>query len=211
MSNSSFEESLEHTDLNVKCPLCGLSSLRIFYRSVDVPYIGAMLVSTIICNNCGFKVSDFWMIFEEGKYEDYQSVRVTQSTMGDLVCASTGSKIIIPEIDTEIQVITFDAQHITTIEGVLRELKTYVEAMLDTAEDKTKAKKILDVLNEELENPSGRLTLMLSDPKKHSAVIPREYWVRRVEQERKFPKSFLDAVAGSIIEKWKSVLKNFNP
>lgn len=205
------EFPIEQANLDMSCPVCERSPLKIFYKSVDIPYIGAMLISTITCCNCGFKVSDFWMLFEEGKYEDYQSVKVSQSTMGDLVCVSTGSKILIPEIGTEIQVLTFDAQHITTVEGILRELKTCVEAMLDTAEDKAKAKEVLDIINEELENPSGRLTLILSDPLKHSAIVPRDYWTRRVESERELPKDILNDVVRSTIEKWKKLSRESNP
>ena len=143
------------------------------------------------------------MVFEKGKYEDFQKVKITKSTINDLICVSAGSKIIVPEIDAEIDVITFDSQDITTIEGLLWELKKSVEIMIETAEDRAKAERILKILDSELKVPTGKLTLVIEDPNKHSAIIPHKYWVQRVEREREFTQEYLDLMGKKIIEKWK--------
>jgi len=197
------EIGIKQIDLDIKCPICGRRALRMLYKSVDIPYIGAMVLSTIICIKCGFKVTDFWMVFEKGKYEDFQKVKITKSTINDLICVSAGSKIIVPEIDAEIDVITFDSQDITTIEGLLWELKKSVEIMIETAEDRAKAERILKILDSELKVPTGKLTLVIEDPNKHSAIIPHKYWVQRVEREREFTQEYLDLMGKKIIEKWK--------
>jgi len=209
VNNNVFHEiGIKQMDLDIRCPICGFPSLRMLYKPVDIPYVGAMVLSTIICVKCGFKVTDFWMVFEKGKYEDFQRVKITSLTINDLVCASSGSKIVVPEIGAEVRIITFDAQDITTIEGILRELRESVKIMMKNAEDKAKAKKILRILNEELEKPSGRLTLIIEDPDKHSAIIPYEYWTKRIERERDFSKEYLDEIGRKIIEKWRKSIAN---
>lgn len=178
------------------------------YKTVDVPYVGSILISTIICSNCGFKITDIWMIFEQGNYEKYQKLRINKDTINYLIVASSGSKIIIPEIDAELDIKTFNAQHITTIEGLLREIHSAVKMMIPTAQDKEKALSIAQLLEAELADPSGQLTIIIIDPCKHSAFIPYEHWVNRTERERELPQELLEKIGKDIIEKWKKQLRD---
>jgi len=194
--------ALKYVELDMKCPICKRGSLTMLYKTILIPYIGQLLISTIICFTCKFKVSDIWTVSSTGEYKKKHSVKITGETINNLVCTSAGSKILIPELGVEINIKTLEEAQITTIEGILREVLEAIDSLMDTAEDPDRAKKLRSIIMEELDSPSGKLTLVLEDPHGHSTIIPYEYWVQRVEADRQIQMNLAE-VAQKIIEKWK--------
>mgnify|MGYP000739971679 CR=1 FL=1 len=198
-------ESFGTVNLGIECPICKKQTLTMIYKTIRIPYVGDLLISTIICGSCRFKISDAWTMLSTGKHKKVHKVRITKETINDLVCASAGSRILIPEIGAEIQIKTFDAAHITTIEGVLAELRDTVRGLLETTPNRARAQEILDILVEEIEQPTGRLSIILEDPSRHSAIIPHKYWIMRTEKERPEAPHLeqIKTIGEKIIKKWR--------
>ena len=203
MSYTQFET----TNLKINCPFCKKDTLLMLYKNINIPYIGQLLITTIICNTCKFKVSDIWTIMDKGNYKQLHTIKISEDTINNLVCASAGATIIIPEIGAEIEIRNFDASHITTIEGILLEILEATRSLLEYAEDKTKAKNMIKLLEKEIEKPSGKLTLLLKDPSGHSVIVPAEYWRQRAERARKIQVGMARAIGEAIIKKWEKMMK----
>ncbi len=199
-------ETLRRVELDITCPVCKVGSLTMLYKTILIPYIGQLLISTIICFTCKFKISDIWIVSNTGKYRKKYQTSITEDTINNLVCASAGARIMVPELGAEIDIRTFDGAHITTVEGILREILDAINMLMDTAENPAKAEKLKAILMSEIESPSGKLTLILEDPHGHSTIIPYEYWVQRTEMDRQAqinPKE----IAKKMIEKWREIEK----
>jgi len=197
------ENSLTTANLNILCPFCKKNTLMMLYKAINIPYIGDILLTTIICNTCKFKVSDIWIIHGKGEYKPNQTIKITKNTINHLVCASAGSRISIPALGIEIDIKTFDASHITTIEGILREIIDAVHSLLPTTENREKALEIIKTLEEEINTPSGKLSMTLHDPSGHSIIIPYDLWVARTEKTREIRQETINTIAKEIIKKWK--------
>lgn len=176
------------------------------YRAISIPYVGDLLLSTIICSTCKFKIADIWTIFDKGQYEKHQKVSITNKTINNLVCAGSGSTIRIPEIGAEIHIKTFDSSHITTIEGILQEILQATKSLLPVTDNPKRAKEIIKILGEEIRNPSGRLTLVLNDPSQRSIIIPYEYWVQRIERQHKIDNKTIKKIGSLMVKKIKDII-----
>jgi len=197
------ESNLITANLNILCPFCKKNTLMMLYKAINIPYIGDILLTTIICNTCKFKVSDIWIIHEKGEYRPNQTIKITKDTINHLVCASAGSKILIPSLGIEMDIKTFDASHITTIEGILREIMDTVRSLLPMTENREKALEIIKTLEEEATTPSGKLSMTLIDPSGHSIIIPYNLWVSRAEKTREIQEETINKIAREILKKWK--------
>ena len=192
-------------NLDIECPICKKKTLTMIYKTISIPYVGDLLLSTIICSTCKFKITDIWTVFEKGQYEEYHRVSITNETINDLVCAGSGSMISIPEIGAEIYIKTFDASHITTIEGILLEILEATRSLLATTENPDRAREVIRILENEIKNPTGRLTLIINDSLKHSAIIPHKYWVQRIEEQHKIDNRTAKRIGSLIIKKIENI------
>lgn len=179
------------------------------YKAISIPYVGDLLLSTIICSTCKFKITDIWTIFDKGQYEKHQKVSITSKTINNLVCAGSGSTIKIPEIGAEIHIKTFDSSHITTIEGILQEILQATKSLLPVTDNPKRAEEIIKVLEEEIRDPSGRLTLVLNDPSQRSVIVPHEYWVQRVKKQHRIDDETVKKIGLFMVKKVKEKYLNF--
>src|SRR3989304_1311752 len=44
--------------LHAPCPMCGAANLRMRSLSMDIPYFGEALQTTVLCEACGFRHAD---------------------------------------------------------------------------------------------------------------------------------------------------------
>ncbi|MCU0799080.1 MAG: ZPR1 zinc finger domain-containing protein [Candidatus Thermoplasmatota archaeon] len=138
--------------------------------TVDVPYFGEVILSTIICPLCGMKSTD---VHPVGVREPARYVLQIRSA-ADLdvrVVRSSTSKLSIPEIGLVVEPGSALDGYITNVEGVLRKLLEVVRTMeRDLGDDKErieKARGLIGLLESVIAGNSandGPLTLILEDP-----------------------------------------------
>ncbi|MHA1665319.1 MAG: ZPR1-type zinc finger protein [Candidatus Njordarchaeales archaeon] len=178
---SKEDEQFKVMDLNRNCPVCG-APLIMIYKSHYLTYYGGIFIMTIKCTRCNFRITDILAISEFGENKERYSIKIDKDHISDLLVISGGALVQIPEMGLELTFSTSGGE-ITTVEGILFEMKKNIEIMAkDTPSEKLK--KILEVLDSEIKSPTGKLTLELIDNKKKSVVIPYAIWTRRAESER---------------------------
>jgi len=182
-----MEDYVNITDLNMKCPVCHKGKLLMIYKVTKIPHFGGILITTIKCSFCSFKVNDIYAISEKGDLPEIHKIKTLESHLGDLLVLSGGSKVVIPELEYEVDIYSELGGEITTVEGILREALELFKTLLKSETNinaKEKLKKLRKIVEEELNKPSGTLTIIVIDKRKRSTIIPVEIWSERVEKER---------------------------
>jgi len=169
--------------LNMKCPVCYKSSLKLRYIETDIPYLGKAVIMSIKCKNCGFKTTD--TIFKEHKEKKELEVTITKENLGDILVITGYSLIKIPKLGLELEFKTENIVQITTLEGVLMmfldSLKSYNP---DTVEERKKIELLTQKIKREIKRPSGNLKITVKDIVGKSIIIPKAEWIKKVEKER---------------------------
>lgn len=200
--------TIHKVDLDLTCPICNKGKLQMIYKVTEIPYFGGIVAMTIRCNNCSLKLTDLIAVSDKGNLPIKHERKTLRGHMSDLVVLSSGSRIEIPEIGAEIYVSRESGGEITTIEGVLMDLRDKITSMLNNASDNEKEKitSILNIINDELHNPSGKLSVVIIDENKRSAIIPNELWLGRVEKERT---RMLKINESELIKIGKDIIKDY--
>ena len=198
---------IKTVSLNIKCPVCYKNELNLLYTTSHIPYFGDILIMSIRCKNCGFKISDIMAITYEKKRTLEE--KITAKTLSDLLVLSANSTVEIPELGIELDIRTEMGGQITTIEGLLLELLQYSKQMLNTQigeKDREHIENVIKKLTGEKVSPSGSLTIKILDETGKSAIIPYELWSKRAEDERekakKIDKKLVEDLAGEVIKKY---------
>jgi len=182
------------------------------YKVTKIPYFGGIITMTIRCDNCSLRVTDIMAISEKGELPAMQKRITFRQNMGDLVILSAGSKIEVPEIGIEVYISRENGGEITTIEGILRDIRDKVISLMknSSSEGKMILENILRKIDNELNAPSGKLSIILIDKNQKSAIISNELWTKRVEEERSKMVSLdeIKRLGEEIIEHYKD--SNFN-
>ncbi len=179
-------DKINKINLDLRCPVCHQGNLYMIYKVTKIPYFGGIVTMTIRCDKCSLKISDVIAISNKGDLPTQQKRLTFKNNMGDLIVLSAGSKIEIPEIGIEVYVSSESGGEITTIEGVLLDIKDKVISLMRNAskEDKAVLSGILKKITNELRDPSGKLSVVVTDENQRSAIIPNELWAKRAEKER---------------------------
>ncbi|MGQ4891893.1 MAG: ZPR1 zinc finger domain-containing protein [Candidatus Njordarchaeia archaeon] len=193
--------------LNIKCPVCYKNELNLTYTTSHIPYFGDILIISIKCKNCGFKISDIMAI----TYEKQQALerKITSETLSDLLVLSANSTVTIPEVGIELDIRTEMGGQITTIEGLLLELQEYAKQLLETQIDEENREKISEIIKKletERSNPSGSLTVKIIDETGKSAIVSHKLWARKTEEEREKAKRIdeknIENLAEEVLKKY---------
>jgi zinc finger protein len=170
----------------VKCPACTEGKVQILSDQIDIPHFGEIMISTLICPNCGYRSSDIVPLKNSSpmryilKVDDLEKLKVR-------VVRSGSSTVIIPEIGARIDPGVFSEGYVTNVEGILKRFQDILFQILrdsvassgsgkePTKEDQIK--ELIKLLGSYLEGniPENRnLTLIIEDPLGNSAIIPDE-------------------------------------
>ena len=172
--------------LSILCPGCGSGIMDIDNEQIDIPHFGMTLISTMICQHCGYRSSDIVPL--ESKPPRRFSIRIVSPEVLNIrVVRSATSSISIPEMGVRIDPGAANDGYITNVEGVLLRIRGIICQLLD---DLKKAEE--DVPSWELEKRTknacdliGRIdrvssgafgtgdaaTLVLEDPYGKGAII----------------------------------------
>lgn len=106
-----FEETLV-------CPVCKKNSLKARDYLYETPNTGKLVLSNWVCEECGYRFRDVkpYETYEpkiiELKVEDVEDLNI-------IVYRSAFAKIIIPELEIEVDPAGASQGYITTVEGIL--------------------------------------------------------------------------------------------
>jgi len=156
----------------VKCPVCGVESLTEQETKHDVDYFGPVLLTTIICANCGFKHSDVICL----NVQEPSSISTSIEGPEDLkmsVVRSGNAVIQIPELGVVITPGPVAEGFISNVEGVLERVEQVTQMLLRDPKKRDRAERFLQRIKEAKD---GRLkfTLIIKDPLGNSAIIAKD-------------------------------------
>lgn len=155
----------------IECPICK-SKMVNQYSTTDIPYFGEIIIFTLICNNCGFKRTDLFSVYEKDpkryifKYNNEKDLRIR-------VIRSGSCTIKIPELGSIIEPGAESEGYITNIEGILNRINDILDMIEKQDQDEASLEKINEIRNKIFESIKGKFefTLILEDPSGNSAII----------------------------------------
>ncbi|MCS7123220.1 MAG: ZPR1 zinc finger domain-containing protein [Candidatus Aenigmarchaeota archaeon] len=155
----------------VKCPVCG--SENVINNTIDYSekFFKKILISTIVCNSCGFKHSDI-LTEEKGESVEINFFVEEKEDLNILVVKSSKCSIEIPEIGLEITPGPYSEGYITTIEGILERIENFLYEHMHLFEQE-KVKKIMEKIKE-MRNGNLKFHLILKDSSGISKIFSKK-------------------------------------
>lgn len=155
-------------ETNVECPACGENLFLIFYNT-EIAYEERITIQTYFCKSCLYKNST---VLKEGKNKP-QRTELKVSRPDDLriiIYRAPEASILIPEIEAEVFPGEASQGEITTVEGLIYNLRKKIDLMEKDPEDAAQLKKVKDKLDEMLEGKLPDFTVVLEDPTGKSVI-----------------------------------------
>jgi len=156
----------------VKCPVCGVQSLTGQETKHNVDYFGPVLLTTIVCANCGFKQSDVICL----NVQEPSSISASIEEPEDLamsVVRSSNATIQIPELGVRITPGPIAEGFISNVEGVLDRVEQVTRMLFRDPKKRGRAERFLQRIREARD---GRIkfTLVIKDPLGNSAIVAKD-------------------------------------
>jgi len=135
----------------IDCPICGAkNSLKIMTNELDIPYLGKVLETTMICDKCKYRNSDVLPV--EVKEPKRFILKITgEEDLNKRVVKSSTGFIKIPELGFEVTPGPASQGYISNVEGVLNRLEDSLKTLVNWAETDEERKKAEEII-ERMEN-----------------------------------------------------------
>ena len=168
-----MESSLEYP-----CPICNSQNgLILNVHTSEIPYFGEHTEMTIICNECGWRHTDF--IPSEGKKPSVWSLVIDNSDlMTTRVVRSSSCTVRIVELGLEVEPGDNATGYISNVEGVLNRFSDAISmiqrgAIRDGEEGKEKVESCQELIDRISRVKKGEepVELLLLDPNGHSQIL----------------------------------------
>jgi len=161
---------MKETPLVLKCPQCG-EEAKIIQETKDIPKYGKILISTIVCDKCNFRITDVMNIDMKPPARYTIKIESSNDLSSKIIRSSTGT-IKIPELGLDVEPGAIADGYITNIEGMLERFKAAVKVMQDTKEQENK-EIVNEIMNEIELAQKGELvfTVIIEDPLGNSAIL----------------------------------------
>ncbi|WP_292461202.1 ZPR1 zinc finger domain-containing protein [Methanothermococcus sp.] len=157
----------------IDCPICGAkNALKIMTNELDIPYLGKVIETTMICDKCKYRKSDILPVEVKEPKRFILKICGEEDLNKRVIKSSTGY-IKIPELGFEVKPGPASQGYISNVEGVLNRLEDSLKTLMnwvETDEEKKKAEEILKRI-ENIKNGEETATLIIEDPLGHSAII----------------------------------------
>ena len=163
-------------EIDSKCPACSVRPIYCNTTTIDVPYFGEIIQTTIFCKKCGYRHSDT-MISSINEPTRYEYVINSEKDMRIRVVRSSSGTISIPEIGASVEPGPISEGFVSNIEGILERIKSVTEDM--ETKNKKKKKIILEKI-ESIRNGKEKATLIIDDPLGNSAIIGKKAKKRKL-------------------------------
>lgn len=162
--------------IDSSCPACSIKPIYYTTVTIDVPYFGEIIQTTVFCKKCGYKHSDI-IITAVNEPIRYEYPITSEKDMFVRVVRSSSGTISIPEIGATVEPGPISECFVSNIEGVLERIKNVTEDM-DT-DNRKKKKEILERI-EKIRNGKEKATLIIDDPLGNSAIIGKKAKKRKL-------------------------------
>ncbi|MDD1715768.1 MAG: ZPR1 zinc finger domain-containing protein [Methanolinea sp.] len=153
------------------CPSCG-TQIEYIYQTEDIPYFSGILIISVCCPSCGFRMTDSQLLknTEPSRWElsvdsaDDMMVRVVRSMNGI---------ITIPELGVRVDPGPACEGFVSNVEGVLARVEKVIDGVIGWAEDEEERCRALAIKNQIARVKNGELpvTLIIDDPTGNSAIF----------------------------------------
>ncbi|MGC8936670.1 MAG: ZPR1 zinc finger domain-containing protein [Candidatus Methanomethylicaceae archaeon] len=156
------------------CASCGEESLDVKEAYVKVPCFGNMLILSMLCSRCGYRVFDTLALEYRGPSKIEYSVRSVRD-LSARVIRSTTSTILIPELGLELRPGPRSEAFITNIEGVLDRFLAIAEQLYRGSEGnvRERAKRALERIKLAMDGKI-QFRIIIDDEAGNSAIVPPE-------------------------------------
>jgi len=175
--------------LEQDCPICfSEATLKMIAHSSEIPYFGEHTQITMICEGCGWKVTDF--IPADGKKPGAWSLTVdSEEHMSTRVVRSSSCTVRISELGLEVSPGGSSTGYVSNIEGVLKRFEDAVGTIKRQSERDQEDPDIVTRCNEMLtlidmvRTGTYPVTLELLDPVGHSQILHDDAVSREIASE----------------------------
>lgn len=129
-----MEEKGESNEYRANCASCGKETLVVKEVFTSLPKFGSAVLISMICQNCGYRMSDVLLLENKGPKRAEFKVKDI-SGLNARVVRSSSARIEIPELGLELKPGSMPEGFITNVEGVLMRFLEVAEQLRDSAED----------------------------------------------------------------------------
>jgi len=166
------------SELDYPCPICNSDNgLILNVHTSEIPYFGEHTEMTMICNECGWRHTDF--IPSEGKKPSAWSLVLNNSNlMTTRVIRSSSCTVRIVELGLEVEPGDNATGYISNVEGVLNRFSDAIGmiqrgAMRDGDEGSETVKSCQELIDKISKVKAGEesVELLLLDPNGHSQIL----------------------------------------
>ena len=166
------------SSLDYPCPICNSENgLILNVHTSEIPYFGEHTEMTIICNECGWRNTDF--IPSEGKKPSLWSLVIDNSELlTTRVVRSSSCTVRIVELGLEVEPGDNATGYISNVEGVLNRFSDAIamiqrSAIRDGEEGKEKVESCQELIDRisKIKNGEEPVELLLLDPNGHSQIL----------------------------------------
>ncbi len=155
-------------DVTVKCPVCGKkakSTFSVYY----IPRFGEALLTSISCDNCGYKSSDV-IIAREDNPKRFELKVDSEEKLNCRVIRSSHGDIILPEFGIEIRSTGFSEGFITNIDGLLLRIEDVLKEKVMNKENAEKVEELIERLEKAREGKEV-FRVIIEDKTGNSAIL----------------------------------------
>ena len=158
----------------INCPACGKETLAAKEVYYDVPRFGTMVIISMLCSTCGYRMFDTFSLDFKGPAKIEYPVKDVRD-LNARVIRSTTATLSIPELGLEIRPGAKSEAFITNVEGVLERFVQIAEQVISLMEgdEKTRAQDVVAQIRLAMEGKKP-FTVIIDDEDGNSAVFLSE-------------------------------------
>ena len=158
--------------LDAACPVCGAAGLQMRSMSLDIPYFGEALQTTVLCRECRFRHADVLLTQQGPPTRHTLRVRDAKDLSARVVRSSSGT-VRVPELGAVMEPGPRSDAFISNAEGVLhrfRDILGFLARNGNTKPRREAARAALDRLAGMIDGKEP-FTLIIEDPYGNSGIL----------------------------------------
>lgn len=172
---------MDEVTIDIACPICRKEGqVKMRTHIDDIPYFGEHTQVTVLCDDCGWRQTDF--IPAEGKKASACELKLDNvSSMSARVIRSSSCTVQIPELDLEVSPGNDSTGYVSNVEGVLERFLGIINMVKrqKVDDDEQGDVELLDHMIAVLDSartgePIEEVTLRLLDPRGHSMILSED-------------------------------------
>ncbi len=174
--------------MDIPCPSCDAAQLEYSMITLDIPYFGELVQTTLLCKKCEYKHNDV-MIADLGGPMRHEMIVDSEKDMSVKVVRSASGTVSVPELGMKVEPGVASDGYISNVEGVLSRFRDAVEMAIRFAKGKPdeegsqkKGQEVLDAIQLVIDGKM-KITLIVEDPFGKSAIISDKTSTRKLTEE----------------------------